>query len=201
MNLFDRAKNIIVAPNKEWLVIKSETPNTAKIITGYVVPLAGLAAIAAFIGYAFIGVNILGIRFKGIDLGLYYALSFFISAIISVFVCAFVIDMLAPTFASEKNLDRSVQLVAYSFTPAWVGGLLMIIPAIGWLGGLFGLYGLYLLYLGLPIIKNTPEEKKTTYFIISLIVFILVYIVVGWIMNMILSNIFSINRFNPNISI
>src|SRR5688500_5293050 len=137
MNIFERAKNIIVSPNTEWLLIKSEIPNTAKIITGYVLPLAGLAAIAAFIGYAFIGVNMFGFRIKGIDWGLYTAVSFLLSSILSVFVSALVIDMLAPNFGSEKNFDRSIQLVSYSFTPTWIGGLLMIIPAIGWLGSLF----------------------------------------------------------------
>ena len=51
MNLIERAKNIIVSPVKEWNVIAAETPDTGKIITGYVVPLAGAAALAAFIGY------------------------------------------------------------------------------------------------------------------------------------------------------
>ena len=55
MNLIERVKNIIVSPVKEWNVISAETPDTGKIITGYVLPLAGAAALAAFIGYGLIG--------------------------------------------------------------------------------------------------------------------------------------------------
>ena len=55
MNLIERAKNIIISPAKEWDVIAAEQPDTGKIITGYVLPLAGAAAVAAFIGYGFIG--------------------------------------------------------------------------------------------------------------------------------------------------
>ena len=55
MNLIERVKNIITSPNKEWDVIATETPDTGKIITGYVLPLAGAAALAAFIGYGLIG--------------------------------------------------------------------------------------------------------------------------------------------------
>ena len=182
MNLFDRAKNIILTPNKEWDVISTETPDTGKIITSYVLPLAGLAAIAAFVGYALIGVSALGYKEIGINSGLYHAVTILISALVSVFVCAFVIDALAPSFGSEKNMGRSVQLVAYAYTPAWIGGLLYILPVIGWIGGLFGLYGLYLLYIGMPKLKKTPADKQIGYFIVSLLVIIVVYVIIAWIM-------------------
>ncbi len=81
MNLIDRVKNIIITPNKEWDVITTEQPDAGKIITGYVLPLAGLAAIAAFIGYGLIGFNILGYRVSGVNWGLYQALTILIGAI------------------------------------------------------------------------------------------------------------------------
>jgi Yip1 domain len=192
MNLIDRVKNILITPQKEWDVINGETPNTSAIITGYVLPLAGAAAVAAFIGYALIGVNILGFSVKGTDWGLYHALNVLVGAIISVFICAFIIDALAPSFGSEKNLGRSVQLVAYSFTPGWVGGLLAIIPALGIIGIIALFYGLYLLYIGLPKLKKTPQDKHVTYFVVSLVTTVVVYIVVGLIMAKILTSVFGI---------
>lgn len=182
MNLIERVKNIITSPNKEWDVIAAETPDTGKIITGYVLPLAGAAALAAFIGYGFISTRYLG----GINWGIYYAVSALVVAIVGVFLSAFVIDALAPSFGSEKNMGRSIQLVAYSYTPAWVGGLLAIIPVLGIIGGLFGLYGLYLLYLGMPKLKKTPADKHVGYFVVSLLVIIVVYFIIGYIMSWIL---------------
>jgi hypothetical protein len=85
MNLFDRVKNIITSPNREWDVIASEQPDAGKIVTGYVLPLAGLAAIAAFIGYGLIGFSAFGFRINGINWGLYYALTVLLGAIVSVF--------------------------------------------------------------------------------------------------------------------
>jgi hypothetical protein len=79
-----------------------------------------------------------------------------------------------------------MQLVAYSYTPSLVGGMLAIIPVIGWLGTLFGIYGLYLLYLGLPIMMKTPKDKVAIYFIISLVVMVIVY----WLIAMVLTSIF-----------
>ena len=182
MTLIDRAKNIIITPVKEWNVIALETPDIAKILTGYVLPLAAASAAASFIGYGFIGVNYFGIRVAGVNWGLYYAITILVTAFVSVFISAFVIDALAPSFGSEKNLPRSVQLVAYSFTPTWVGGLLSIFPPIAFLGAIFAIYGLYLLYLGMPKLKNTPSDKSVGYFVVSLIVIIVVYYVIGLIL-------------------
>ena len=193
MNLISRAKGIIASPNHEWDVTKNEAPNTNQIITGYVIPLAGAAAIAAFIGYAFIGINVFGYRISGMDWGISQALTVFIGALCSVVVTAIVIDQLAPSFNSEKNFGRSLQLVEYSFTPAWIGGLLAVIPSLSFIGGLFGLYGLYLLYLGLPKLKDTPEDKRVSYFVITILVTIVIYIVIGWLLTTLLTSIFGLS--------
>ncbi len=186
MNLIERVKNIIISPDKEWDVIAAEQPDTGKIIMGYVLPLAGAAALAAFIGFGFIGKNYFGVRVSSIDYGIYHAIDVLVGAIAAVFISAFVIDALAPNFGSEKNFGRSVQLVAYSYTPGWVGGLLAILPALALVGSLAGLYGLYLLYVGLPKLKKTPPDKHLSYFVVSLLVIIAVYIVIGIIMAAIL---------------
>ncbi len=188
-------------PKTEWDVVNGEEANIPGIITGYVVPLAGAAAAAAFIGYAFIGVSVLGVRFKGMDWGLYQGITVLASALLSVFVSAFVIDALAPSFGSEKNLGKSVQLVAYSWTPGWVGGLLAIIPSLGIIGSLAGLYGLYLLYEGLPRLKKTPEDKKVGYFVVSLIVIIVVFMVIGFILTKILMSAFGLSYGYGNFSL
>ncbi|WP_018630658.1 Yip1 family protein [Niabella aurantiaca] len=183
MNVINRAKNMILSPKTEWDIIDGEQPDNAKVVTGYVLPLAGFAAIAAFIGYAFIGMDAGFFRMRGINWGIYQAANTLIMGIAGVFISAFVIDVLAPSFGSEKNMGRSVQLVAYAYTPAWVGGLLNVLPSLAFVGALFSLYGLYLLYLGLPKMKKTPEDKHLSYFIVSLLVMIAVYVVIGMIMS------------------
>ena len=193
MKLIERVKNILFTPDKEWDVINGEQPNTPGIITGYVLPLAGAAAVAAFIGYGLIGVGMFGFRIKGMDWGMYHALTVLTGALLSVLICAFVIDALAPSFGSEKNLGRSVQLAAYSFTPAWIGGLLAVLPFLGIIGSLAGLYGLYLLYVGLPKLKKTPEDKQVGYFVVSLIAMIVVSIVLKIILQKILISIFGLS--------
>lgn len=144
MNIVDRAKNIIINPKKEWAVIQFESTPSKEVITKYVIPLAAIAAIATFIGYWLIGMNAGFVKVGGFSWGLSRGISVFIQDVVSVIIAAYVIDALASSFDSEKNIEKSIQLVAYAYTPALVGGFLNILPAIAIIGSLFGLYGIYL---------------------------------------------------------
>ncbi|MBD0365105.1 MAG: YIP1 family protein [Bacteroidota bacterium] len=197
MNLIDRVKNIITRPNLEWDIISNEIPDTNKIITSYVVPLVGAAALAAFIGYSFIGYNAFGFRVRGINWGIYQTLAVFLVGLLSVFVTAYVVDMLAPSFASEKNFPRSLQLVAYSFTPAWVGRLLAILPPIAFIGALFSIYCFYLMYIGMPKLKRIPPDRLIGYFVVSVIITIVVYFILNWIVTTLLYSILNLSYRTP----
>jgi hypothetical protein len=179
MDIVERAKNIIMTPKTEWLVIVAEEPNTAQIFKGYVLPLALVPAIAQTIGLSLIGS---GMTFSwGFALGLIQ----FISAVVGVYISAYVIAFLAPRFASQQDMGRAVQLVAYSYTPAWVAGILSILPALGILVFVGGIYGLYLMYLGLPHTMKTPQDKVVVYLVVSIVAVIVAF----WIITMLVSSI------------
>lgn len=186
MNLIERVKNMIVSPKTEWTAVEGESDTLSGVITKYVIPLAAVGAICTFIGYAFIGIDYGFFRMRGMEWGIKMAVISLVSSIVGVIITAFVVDALAPSFGSEKNINKSAQLVAYGFTPAFVGALLTIFPAIAMIGSLFGLYGIYLMYLGLGPLKKTPEDKKVIYLVITIVVLIVVYMVIGLILGSVL---------------
>lgn len=193
MNLIDRAKNMLTTPKTEWMVVASETPDNSKIVVGYVIPLAIAGAVAAFIGYGLIGFNMLGIRYGGINWGLYYAISALIKVVLSMYITALVVDALAPSFGSEKNFGRSLQLVAYGSTPTLVAGLFQILPLLASIVLLAAaIYGIYLWYIGLTPVKKTPEDKRVTYIIVSILVLLVVYIIIGYLLTMIFFSVFGL---------
>ncbi len=197
MNLIERAKNIIVTPKTEWLVISGESTTAQQVTMGYVFPLALAGAAAAFIGHSFLAGHL------SIGWGIYSAIVVLVSSVLSVFVSAFVVDALAPSFGSEKDFNRSARLVAYSYTPSLIGSLLAIYPPIAIIGSLFGLYGIYLWYLGLGPMKNTPEDKKAIYMIVSVIVLIVIWAIIGVILAAILLPVFglsSLSRFGSGMA-
>jgi hypothetical protein len=175
MNLIDRVKNILITPKTEWPVVNAETQTLSTVITAYVVPLALIGAAATFIGYGFIGIDYGFIRMKGIQWGIKMAAMQLVASIVGVVITTYIIDALAPSFSSTKNINKSAQLIAYGYTPAFIGAILSVFPVIAWLGSLFGLYGIYLMYLGLGPLKNTPDDKKVIYLIVTVIALVVVY--------------------------
>ena len=188
MNLIERAKNVMLSPKTEWDAIAVDPTPTATLVTAYVLPLAALSAVAHFISSAVIGTTIpFGGTFRmpmGWALGmLVYQL---VMSVVAVFLLGFIIDVLAPTFGGQKNFNQAVKVAAYSYTAGWLGGVLGMIPWVGWILGLVvSLYGIYLLYLGLPKVMKNPAEKSVAYTVVVIIVAIVVAIVVGAIGTMI----------------
>lgn len=183
MNLIERAKNILITPKTEWDVIAADPTPTPGLITGYVLPLAAVAAVAAFIGQVFIGINtgFLGTVKVGMVAGLIGLVFSLVMAVVMVFVVGFIADALAPTFGGTKNMNQAVKVAAYSYTPVWVVGILAIIPALGLLGILAALYAIYLMYLGLPRLMKAPQDKAAGY----TAVVVIAAIVVGFVIAMI----------------
>jgi hypothetical protein len=164
-SLVDRAKNICLTPNTEWPVIAAEPASPGTLVTGYVVPLAAIGAIAGFIGGTFIGTTLPLVGTYRVPLfsGLVVALFTFCMAIVGVFVLSLVINALAPTFGGEQNSTQALKLAVYSYTPAWIAGVLQIVPLLGIFAIFAALYGLYLLYLGLPRLMKVAEDKAVAY--------------------------------------
>ena len=79
--------------------------------------------------------------------------------------------------ARPKTPAQALKVAAYSFTPAWLAGILSLLPSLSMLGVLAGLYGIYLLYLGLPVLMKVPQEKAAAYTAVSVVCSILIMIV------------------------
>jgi Yip1 domain len=187
MNLIERVKNILITPKTEWTVIEGETATPQSLLMGYVLPLAVVAAI---------GPLLTGLLFAGIWGFKYFmitAIIAFISQMVAYYISVIVIDMLAPSFGSEKNLGKSAQLVAYSATPGFVGGLLSFIPVLGLLISIAAwVYGVYLMYLGIGPLKKTPEDKKVVYMLVAYVIWIAIYFILVAILGAILFSLFGL---------
>jgi len=179
--LIARVKAILLTPGTEWPVIADEATTAQDIYLRYVAPLVAIDVIAAFLGQVLVGVPVplLGtIRF-GFGAALGAAIVHFVLTFVVVFVVAMIVDALAPTFGGQKDPLRALKVTAYSFTPAWVAGILLILPSLGFVAALLGLYGLYLLYLGLPVLMRAPTDKALGYTVVVVLCAILLSLIIG----------------------
>lgn len=179
--LVQRAKNILISPKTEWQAVAAENTPHMPVVTGYVLPLAAVAALAAFIGSVFVGTSLgpLGTVRTSIGAGIAVLILSIVMSVAMVFVMGFIIDALAPTFGAQKSMPQAVKVAAYSYTPVWVLSVLTILPALGLLVILGALYAIYLLYLGLMAVMRAPQDKAVGY----TAVVVVVGIVVGFILS------------------
>ncbi|MBA3674694.1 MAG: YIP1 family protein [Chitinophagaceae bacterium] len=176
MNLIERVKNILITPKTEWEVINKEAATPGSLFTGYVLPLAIFASLGTAIRY-FLASGYMGTW--GLKYMIASAVIAFIAVLLSFYLTALIVDMLAPTFNSEKNMGKSAQLVAYSGTPSYIGSFLSFIPIVGTLISVAAwAYGIYLMYLGIGPLKKTPEDKKVVYLIVAFIIMIASYFII-----------------------
>jgi hypothetical protein len=185
MNLVERAKNILLTPAKEWDVIKGESLTIADMFTKYAMILAAIPAIAGFIGYVVIGMSFGGFGTFRMPIGtaLVWAILTYILSLGGVFLLAFIIDTLAPTFGCKKDMVAAVKIVDFSYTAAWVAGILSIIPALAILVSLASLYSLFLMYMGMQKIKEPASDKLVGYFVVTIVAAVVVFILIGLIVS------------------
>ena len=116
---------------------------------------------------------------KDTDIILRFAVLKLITPIISIIVTAVVINELADTFDSVKNLNNALTLVVYSYTPILLVDIIVSISwALGFLSFL-GLYGVYLFWVGLPRMMDTPEDRRLVYIIAAVVVVLLLNVVIS----------------------
>src|SRR5258706_318115 len=134
MGIVDRVKNIPLTPKTEWDVTAAETTPNQALVTGYVRPLALIAALAGFLSSAVIGhsMGFLGGTFRMPILWALAMLVFHIVAgVAGVYLLAFIVEALAPTLRWEKNFNQARKLVAYAYTAGAGGAGLGILPYLG----------------------------------------------------------------------
>jgi hypothetical protein len=181
-NLAVRAQNILKQPAVEWPVIAAEPTDVAGLLQGYAAPLAAIPAICQWIGMSVIGIGLgfFGGRYRvPLVRGFASAVISWVFALVAVYICAIVIEKLAPTFKSTGTTAQALKLVVYAQTPVWVLGVLYLIPALSPLVLLGALYAIYLFYLGLPVVMRTPSDQVIPYMIVAALVVIVVSVVLG----------------------
>ena len=167
--LVGRARRILTDPRSEWARIDAEPAAASAVFTRWAVPLAAIGPVAGLVGQQVFGFGAFGFSFRpSLGFSITTAVLGYALALVGVWVLAFVIDALAPSFGGTKDRDRAMKVAAYSFTAAWLAGVFQIIPMLAILG-LVGLYSFYLLWLGLPRLMRVSEEKRAGYFVAVLV--------------------------------
>ncbi|MBP6940476.1 MAG: YIP1 family protein [Syntrophorhabdaceae bacterium] len=182
MDLVGRVKAIILKPKDTWEQIKGEETTIKDLYLSYAAILAIIPPAATFIGWSIVGMSFMGMSYRiPLANGLGYAIFHYVLSLVGIYAVAFIIDMLAPNFGSQKNMAGAMKVAVYANTPIWIASVFFIIPSLSPIVMIASLYSLYLLYLGLPVLMETPKEKVVGYIIVVIVASIIVFYLTGMI--------------------
>lgn len=183
MDIVARAQGILLKPKEEWVKIKAEPTPVRELFTSYAMILAAIPIVAQFLGWALVGFKIPYIGGSWMGRAILYLIFSYILGLVTVYIFGVIINALAPNFSSTQNLPNAMKLAVFSMTPGWLAGIFHIIPSIGFLTILGFLYGIYILYLGFATpLMETPKEKVIGYMVVSVVVMIVLWAVIGLIL-------------------
>lgn len=179
--IIERAKGICLSPKTEWPTIAAETADVKSLFMGYALILAAIPAICGMIGTSVIGVSLpmIGTYRTPIGTAIAHGVLQYVLALGALYLISLIINALAPTFDGQKDPVQALKLIVYASTPAWLAGVLSLIPMLGILGVIAGLYGLYLLYIGLPVLMKNPEDKSIGYTALIVVCYIVLFLIIG----------------------
>ena len=191
--LIARVKNILLTPKTEWPVIAAEPDTVPGLFKNYIVILAAIPAVIAFLRYSVLGVTlpIVGGTYRlGVGAGIVQMIVTYIVSLGVTYLMMLIIDGLAPSFGGQKNPVQALKSIAYAYTASWVASILTLIGGLGLLVILVaGIYGIYLLYLGLPHTMKCPQDKAGGYAAVAIIL----AIVLGMVLGVVLASVTGLN--------
>ena len=180
MSIVQRVKDILLNPKGTWPVIDGEAATVKSIYVPYVVVLAAIPALAAFIGFSLIGMGGMGISMRiPVGSGLVTMVVSYVLSLAMIYVLALIVDALAPTFGGTKNQISALKVVAYGATAGFLGGIFSLLPSLSILGVLAALYSIYLFYTGLPVLMKSPPDKALAYTAVVIVCGIVAGILIG----------------------
>ena len=162
----NRIKNILLTPKTEWVAIAAEPASIGRLYIGYLLPLTAWAAFVSLVRVWLVGTRVPfeGLVRTSLAGGLAMAAWTFVASFIGLFLVAWIVNVLAPTFGGTRNQTQALKVAAYSLTPAYAGSVLALSPILPTLLQIIVLgYGLYVLYLGLPVVMNAPKDRGLGY--------------------------------------
>lgn len=163
-DIINSSKQVIMYPKLFWLSKKESLDSSTKLLFGYLLPILGVVAVAIFFGEFFRSSHfyIVFALLKSLRTVVLFLLQYLISI--------FFINELIKTFGGEKNISISRNLAVYSLTPFLLVSMLTGLFPFLYVLEVLGFYGFYIFWLGVKELLVFPENKRTSFTLITIVV-------------------------------
>jgi hypothetical protein len=177
-----RAVRLVLSPDEEWRAIGSGLPDPWSIICSFVLPLACIPAAAWSFNLWLLGREG-GQEGERAATGLVQilrgGLTIWAVSVLSVFVLAASICILAPLFVRARDWRRALMVAAFSAAPVFLGGAILAVPDVAYAVLLAVFHGFYLMYAGLQRVLGVKEDNAAEYVALSIVMLSIITTVLG----------------------
>jgi hypothetical protein len=176
----ERARRMLVQPQREWAVIDAEFTKVGTIFRTFVLPLSVIPPLAYLLGAVIFGQQgtLFGTFETTVGAAVQDAVIRYICGLAAVFLLGLALDLLAPVFSGRGNRVQGTKVAAYASTPAWLFGVLAIVPRLGRYSIAGTLWTLVLVYLGAPLLMKVPSERAAVFGLVAAVVAAAVFLLV-----------------------
>lgn len=168
--LLSHAFGLFTHPDEEWISIRKEHAPPRRLYVAYVLVLAAIAPICAYISTAHFGWTVGNDRLIKLTeiSALQLSVLTYLAILVGVFALGYAVNWMARTYGAEEEHvpSNGIALVSYSCTPLFLAGLALLYP-VPWFNAVVFLvascYGAWLMYDGLPIVMGIEKERAVMY--------------------------------------
>jgi hypothetical protein len=160
--IFKNIKAIIFEPVKFWELQKEDKSQDKHAFSNFLLPFLILIFLAVFVSEIVRGSRFY-LTFPLMKAGR-EVLLFLVQYVISVFLT----NELIKTFGAIKNIFIARKLVIYSLTPFLLVSVITGMFPFLYVIEVLGLYGFYIFGMGVKILLEFPERKKTSYVLVTI---------------------------------
>ncbi|MFV0592686.1 MAG: Yip1 family protein [Draconibacterium sp.] len=163
-NLVSQIKELLFTPKVFWQKQKDRAESSSKLWLTYMLPILLAVAVAAFIGEFFRRTDFF------IEYPVLKAIRELLLFILIYFLGVFFTTELMKTFGGEKDVATARKLVVYSMTPVLLVSLLTGMFPFLYILDILGVYSFYLFWVGARELLTFPDNKESSYVLITIVV-------------------------------
>jgi hypothetical protein len=162
--LLSHVWGLLTNPEKEWKSIRKENCTIGKCYCSHVLVLAAIPPVAGYFGTTQVGWQVVSREVSKLtpESALWIGLLSYLTILVAVITIGKLIHWMGKTYGSRQTLPQCIALAAYTATPLYLSGIMLLYPML-WLNLLLGLpvlaYTVYLLYTGVPIIMGITKDR------------------------------------------
>jgi Yip1-like protein len=160
---------MLFEPRQEWATINGEFTRAPAIFWSYVIPVSAIPPVAYLVGAVVFKQQgtLVGTIDTTVGAAVQDAVIRYLFGLAGVFILAVALDLLSPVFSGHANRVQALKVAAYASTPAWLFGVLALVPRLGFYSIVGTLWILYLVYLGAPLLMKVPTERATVFGLVA----------------------------------